>query len=148
MAISITLHDIDHTEVCTFKDFVTVKFTTSTQDTVALFFPDHAAVQHMIAELMASAKDGLTEWRESGAEPVNRIAYSVDEDSIQYQWDDIMEDRTLNGEFTLKWNDLENEIQDTMIARIGNAITNSSTTTAVVEAIYQVASSYMEASII
>lgn len=78
-------------------------------------------------------------------QPVNRIAYSVDEDSIRYRWDDIMEDRDDDDQVSLNWNDLETEVQDTMLDRIGNAITNSGATEAVDEAIFQVATSYMEA---
>ncbi len=60
MAIHITIHDIVHTRVRDCTSFVTVEFTTSPLDTVTLFFPDHAAVQAMIAELV-SASDAFTE---------------------------------------------------------------------------------------
>lgn len=78
-------------------------------------------------------------------EPVNRIAYSVDEDSIRYRWDDVMEGRNDDDQVILNWNNLESEIQDMMLDRIGDAISNSGATEAVDEAIFQVATSYMEA---
>lgn len=63
MSINITIHNITHVRVRNCTDFVTVEFSTPTGASASLFFPDHAAVQAMIAELMMTEHQALEEWR-------------------------------------------------------------------------------------
>ena len=53
MSISMNVHDMNQVLVRNFTEFVTVEFF-NREDRVSFFFPDHAAVQKMIANLITA----------------------------------------------------------------------------------------------
>ena len=74
---------------------------------------------------------------EAKAQP--QIIYYVDDETIQYQWDEgAMEDRP-----DLHWDKLTPEVRETIRERLGDALCNSSIPDIVVEIVFDVGYSHL-----